>query len=149
MHQSRIWPSWQFLIDLQLWPLIFLQPLNLQEYTVPHLKDLHHIYLEPQIKGLVWLLALISEVQSYSKTSRCKKRPRINVLSCTSILKQGQKWYFALFSWMQRWSKMFYQLARILFPNFACIIFKFIHEKFYNRFYFPEQISVQLNKLAF
>ena len=29
VHQSRIWLSRQFFIDLQLWPLIFLQPLDL------------------------------------------------------------------------------------------------------------------------
>ena len=45
-HRTRIWPRRQFLIDLQLWPLIFLQPLDLQECTVPHLKDLIHICLE-------------------------------------------------------------------------------------------------------
>ena len=50
-HQSRIWPSRQFLIDLQLWPLIFLQPLDLQERTVPHLKDLIHICLENESQG--------------------------------------------------------------------------------------------------
>ena len=37
-----------FLCDLQLWPQIFLQPLDLKECTVPHLKDLIHTYLEPE-----------------------------------------------------------------------------------------------------
>ena len=46
-HRTRIRLNRQFLIDLQLWPIIFLQPLDLQERTVPHLKDLIHIYLEP------------------------------------------------------------------------------------------------------
>ena len=46
------WTS-RFLIDLQLWPLIFLQPLNLQECTVTHLKDLIHICLGPEAQGLV------------------------------------------------------------------------------------------------
>ena len=45
--------SWTggFFINLQPWPLIFLQPLNLQECTVPHLKDLIHICLEPELQG--------------------------------------------------------------------------------------------------
>ena len=50
-RMSRIWLSRQFLIDLQLWPLIFLQPLDLQGCTVPHLKDLIHICLEPEAQG--------------------------------------------------------------------------------------------------
>ena len=37
--------------DLQLWPLIFLQPLNLQGCTVPHLKDLIHICLKTESQG--------------------------------------------------------------------------------------------------
>jgi len=45
-RQSRICLSRQFSIDLQLWPLIFLQPLDLQERTVPHLKVLTNICLE-------------------------------------------------------------------------------------------------------
>ena len=40
-----------FLCDLQLWPQIFLQPLDLQECTVPHLKDLIHICLELEAQG--------------------------------------------------------------------------------------------------
>ena len=36
---------------LQLWPLIFLQPLDLQECTVPHLKDLIIVYLENESQG--------------------------------------------------------------------------------------------------
>ena len=35
-----------FVFNLQLWPLILLQPLDLQEQTVPHLKDLIHISLD-------------------------------------------------------------------------------------------------------
>ena len=50
-YQSRIWLSRQFFIDLQLWPLIFLLPLDLQERTVPNLKDLIHICLEPEAQG--------------------------------------------------------------------------------------------------
>ena len=41
----------QIFSDLQLWPLIFLQPLNLQECTVSHLKDLIPIYLENESQG--------------------------------------------------------------------------------------------------
>ena len=42
------WAVWtgRFFIDLQLWPLIFLQPINLQGCTVPQLKDLIKICLE-------------------------------------------------------------------------------------------------------
>ena len=40
-----------FLCDLQLWPQIFLQPLDLQECTVNHCKDLIHISLEPEAQG--------------------------------------------------------------------------------------------------
>ena len=38
----------RFFIILLLRPLIILQPLDLQECTVPHLKDLIHICLEPE-----------------------------------------------------------------------------------------------------
>ena len=41
----------RFFINLQLWPLIFLQPLDLQECTVPHFKDLIYIWLEPEAQG--------------------------------------------------------------------------------------------------
>ena len=37
-----------FFINLQLLPQIFLQSLDLQEYKVPHLKDLIHFCLEPE-----------------------------------------------------------------------------------------------------
>ena len=40
-----------FLCDLQLSPQIFLQPLDLQECTVPHLKDLINICLELEAQG--------------------------------------------------------------------------------------------------
>ena len=40
-----------FLCNLQLRPQIFLQPLDLKECTVPHLKDLIHICLEPEVQG--------------------------------------------------------------------------------------------------
>ena len=40
-----------FLCDLQLWPQIFLQPLDLQECKVPHLKDLIHICLEAEAQS--------------------------------------------------------------------------------------------------
>ena len=45
--------SWtgRFFINLQLWPLIFLQPLDLQECTVPHFKDLIDTCLEPEAQG--------------------------------------------------------------------------------------------------
>ena len=41
----------KFLCDLQISPQIFLQPLDLKECTVPHLKDLIHICLEPEAQG--------------------------------------------------------------------------------------------------
>ena len=41
----------RFFINLQLWPLIFLQPLDLQGHTVPHLKDMIHICLEDESQG--------------------------------------------------------------------------------------------------
>ena len=55
-HQSRIWLSRQFCINLQLWPLVFSQPLDLQGCTVPHLKDLIHICLETesQVHGMIF-----------------------------------------------------------------------------------------------
>ena len=42
---------WQIFFDLQLWPLIFLQPLDLQGCTVPHLKDMIHICSETESQG--------------------------------------------------------------------------------------------------
>ena len=45
--------SWRSIKNLpvQGWPQIFLQPLDLQECTVPHLKDLIHICLELEAQG--------------------------------------------------------------------------------------------------
>ena len=40
-----------FFWNLQIWPQIFWQPLDLQECTVPHLKDLILICLEPEAQG--------------------------------------------------------------------------------------------------
>ena len=51
LSQIRDWCAWHTFVDLQLWPLIFLQPLDLQECTVPHLKDMIHISLEPETQG--------------------------------------------------------------------------------------------------
>ena len=42
-----------FFYYLQLWPLIFLQSPDLQESKLPHIKDLIHTFLEPEIQG-VW-----------------------------------------------------------------------------------------------
>ena len=42
---------WQIFFNLQIRPLIFLQPLDLQERTVPHMKDLIHIHLENESQG--------------------------------------------------------------------------------------------------
>ena len=72
-HQSRIWLSWQFLIDLQLCTLIFFQPLDLQESTVPHLKDLIHICLESDVLTLIELYRWIVSCM-YSPTSLTKPR---------------------------------------------------------------------------
>ena len=33
------------------WPLIFLEPLDQNQCLVPHLKDLSHICLEPEVQG--------------------------------------------------------------------------------------------------
>jgi hypothetical protein len=38
--------------DLKLWPLVALQPLDLQERTTPHFKGLIHICLEPKAQGI-------------------------------------------------------------------------------------------------
>ena len=40
-----------FFINLIIWPLVFLQPLNLQECTIFHLKDLIHICLALEVQG--------------------------------------------------------------------------------------------------
>ena len=41
----------QIYFNVLLWPLIFLQPLDLEGCTVSHLKDLIHICLEPEAQG--------------------------------------------------------------------------------------------------
>ena len=51
VHRVRDRLRWKFLTDLQLWPLIFLQPLHLQEQTVPHLKNLINICFEIECQG--------------------------------------------------------------------------------------------------
>ena len=53
--------SWtgRFFINLQLWPLIFLQPLDLQGRTVPCLKDLNNICLENGSQGLAMTFNMI------------------------------------------------------------------------------------------
>ena len=43
---------------------MFLQPLKLQERTVPHFKDLIHISLEPEVQGCVRLLVDFRSGQS-------------------------------------------------------------------------------------
>ena len=64
-HQSRICLSRQFLINLQLWPRIFLQPLDLQECTVPHLKDLINICLENESQGHYMTFNMIYDHSKY------------------------------------------------------------------------------------
>ena len=61
-----LWVSWtsRFFINLQLWPLIFLQSIDMQRCTVSHLKDLIHIYLEPEVQGCLWLLTCVMLAQS-------------------------------------------------------------------------------------
>ena len=45
-------PRWQiFFSKLQLWPLVFLQPLDQNQCLVPHLKDLFYICLETKAQG--------------------------------------------------------------------------------------------------
>ena len=44
----------QIFFDLQLWPLISLQPLDQNQCLVPHLKDLFHICLETKAQGF-WM----------------------------------------------------------------------------------------------
>ena len=41
----------QHFFDCKLCNIVTLQPFDLKEYTVPHLKDLIHIYLEPEDQG--------------------------------------------------------------------------------------------------
>ena len=49
-------PDWlaDIFFKLQLWPLVFLQPLDQNQSLVPHLKDLFHICLEPKAQGF-WM----------------------------------------------------------------------------------------------
>ena len=47
----------RFFLDFQLWPQIFLEPLNLQELKDPHLEDLIHICLETEVQA--WLLMCV------------------------------------------------------------------------------------------
>ena len=42
-HLSLVW---HILFSLQIWPLIYLQPLEQNQWLVPHLKDLFHICLD-------------------------------------------------------------------------------------------------------
>ena len=44
----------KYFFNLQLWPLIFLQPLDQNQSLVLHLKDLFHICLEPKAQGF-WM----------------------------------------------------------------------------------------------
>ena len=45
------WPSWQFSLRSPTFTINILQPLDLQECTVPHLKYLIHICLELEAQG--------------------------------------------------------------------------------------------------
>ena len=49
-------PGWSadIFFELQLWPLISLQPLDQNQYLVHHLKDLFHICLETKAQGF-WM----------------------------------------------------------------------------------------------
>ena len=41
----------QDFLDFKLSKVVILQPFDLQGHIVPHLKDLTHIYLEPEAQG--------------------------------------------------------------------------------------------------
>ena len=107
-HRSRIWPSWQFLIDLQLWPLIFFQPLDQQECTVPYLKDLINIYLQNESQGHDMTFNMIYLHSKYPVVL-CLKSP-ITPWSCSLPTLKGS---FA------GWEDM-YQRFRIIFLELQC-----------------------------
>ena len=62
-HPVSCWTG-TFFFDLQLWSLIFLQPLNLQGRTVPHLKYLIHICLIHMVKDVAWLSTCVILAQN-------------------------------------------------------------------------------------
>ena len=79
----------QILFDLQLWPLIFLQPLDLQERTVPHLKDLIHICFEAL---LTWFSFARSTLISYHTEAFAKTEVGWTVWSvdiCSGFTESG------------------------------------------------------------
>ena len=49
--------------ELQLWPLVSLQPLDQNQCLVPHLKDLFHICLETKVQGF-WMTFNICNLSS-------------------------------------------------------------------------------------
>ena len=54
-----------FFFDCQLCKLVILQPIDLQEHKVPHLKDLIHICLEPEAQGSSMTFNVISSRSKY------------------------------------------------------------------------------------
>ena len=48
---AEAWLNQQIYYQPPILTLALLKPLDLQEHTVPHLKDLIHICLEPEVQG--------------------------------------------------------------------------------------------------
>ena len=76
-------------MDLQLWSLIFLQPLDLQECTVPHLKDLINICLKKECQGHGMTFNMILVAQSTLISYHTEAFVKTEV-ACT-VLYNGQK----------------------------------------------------------
>ena len=56
-----------FFVNLQLWPLKILQPLDQKKCLVPHLKDLKYICLEYKAKGHCMTFKVFNVGSKYPK----------------------------------------------------------------------------------
>ena len=97
-------PGWlaEIFFELQLWPLISLQPLNQNQCLVPHLKDSFHICLEIKVQGF-WM--------TFSVCSCCSKHPYFNRAYIVRgwVVFGVSVWHFDLISeWYSKNKKLLY-----------------------------------------
>ena len=113
--------SWigRFFNNLQLWPQIFLQTLDLQGSTVPRLKDLILSVWGQKSKAVVWILRYLimaqnTPISNYTGANGCifytagvlsknlaikiTYLEKFKILDCSDICRQYLVWSGVLFS---------------------------------------------------
>ena len=82
-------PGWSadFFFDLQLWPLISLQPLGQNQCLVPQMRDLLHISLEAKNQGF-WMTFRVCNLGS--------KQPHLYSVYVVSVASQSHTTVYPL-----------------------------------------------------